>query len=97
MSNSDSLLSRLLPGLLVAAALFRRLVDVHPRQRFARAAAAGAGRAEYPPRRQVAVVGWQHGDVLAVIVVTGRPADGVAEIAAKLATTQDGNIGFAQA
>jgi hypothetical protein len=44
----------------------------------------------------VAVVGWQHGDVLAVIVVTGRPADGVAEIAAKLATTQDGNIGFAQ-
>jgi len=45
----------------------------------------------------VAIVGWQHGDVLAVIVVTGRPADGVAEAAAKLATTQDGNIGFVAA
>jgi hypothetical protein len=52
---------------------------------------------QFPPGRQVAIVGWQHGDVLAVIVVTGRPADGVAEAAAKLATTQDGNIGFVAA
>ena len=31
----------------------------------------------YPARRQVAVVGWQHGDVLAVVVITGLPHDGV--------------------
>ena len=51
----------------------------------------------YPARRQVAVVGWQHGDVLAVVVITGLPHDGVTDIAGKLATTQDGNIGFAAA
>jgi hypothetical protein len=52
---------------------------------------------EYSPKRQVAVAGWQHGDVLAVVVVTGLPRDGVAEIAAKLATTQDGNIRYVAA
>ena len=49
---------------------------------------------QYPPKRQVAVIGWQHGDVLAVIVVTGLPRDGVPEIAAKLATTEDATIGY---
>jgi|SRR5262245_31888181 len=50
--------------------------------------------AQFPPQRDVAIVGWQHGDVLAVVVVTGRPSAGVPEAAAKLATTQDGNIDF---
>ncbi len=50
---------------------------------------------QYPSRRQVAVYGWQQGDVLAVITVTGLPRDGVAEVAAKLATAQDQDISFA--
>jgi hypothetical protein len=49
----------------------------------------------YPPKRQVAVYGWQHGDVLAVIVVTGLPKDDVGEVAATLARAQDQNIGYA--
>jgi hypothetical protein len=49
----------------------------------------------YPARRQVAVYGWQHGDVLAVIVVTGLPKDNVGEVAATLARAQDQNIGYA--
>ncbi len=49
----------------------------------------------YPRRRQVAVYGWQHGNVLAVITVTGLPRDGVAEIVATLAKAQDDDIRFA--
>jgi hypothetical protein len=49
----------------------------------------------FPPRRQVAVYGWQHGNVLAVIVVTGLPKDNVGEIAATLARAQDQNIDYA--
>jgi hypothetical protein len=49
----------------------------------------------YPAKRQVAVYGWQHGDVLAVIVVTGLPRDNVGEVAATLARAQDQNIGYA--
>jgi hypothetical protein len=48
----------------------------------------------YPPRRQVAVYGWQHGDVLAILVVTGLPRDGVLQAATTLANAQDQNIGF---
>jgi len=48
----------------------------------------------YPPRRQVAVYGWQHGDVLAMVVVTGLPRDGVLQAATTLANAQDQNIGF---
>ena len=48
----------------------------------------------YPAKRQVAVYGWQHGDVLAVIVVTGLPKDDVGEVAATLARAQDQNIGY---
>jgi hypothetical protein len=48
----------------------------------------------YRPRRQVAVYGWQHGDVLALVVVTGLPRDGVLQAATTLANAQDQNIGF---
>ena len=57
--------------------------------------ATAAGSSLFPPRRQVAVYGWQHGNVLAVIVVTGLPKDNVGEIAATLARAQDQNIGYA--
>jgi hypothetical protein len=50
---------------------------------------------QFPALRQVAVYGWQHGDVLAVITVTGLPRDDVGEIAAALARAQDQNIGYA--
>jgi hypothetical protein len=43
----------------------------------------------------VAVYGWQHGNVLAVIVVTGLPKDNVGEVAATLARAQDQNIAYA--
>jgi hypothetical protein len=49
----------------------------------------------FPPRRQVAVYGWQHGNVLAVIVVTGLPKDDVGAVAATLARAQDQNIAYA--
>jgi hypothetical protein len=48
----------------------------------------------YPPRRQVAVYGWQHGDVLAIVIVTGLQRDGVLQAATTLANAQDQNIGF---
>ena len=48
----------------------------------------------YPPRRQVAVYGWQHGDVLAMVVVTGLPRDGVLQAATTLANAQDKNIAY---
>jgi hypothetical protein len=48
----------------------------------------------YPALRRVAVYGWQHGDVLAVITVTGLPKDDVPTVAATLASAQDQNIGF---
>jgi hypothetical protein len=48
----------------------------------------------YPPDRRVAVYGWQHGNVLAVITVTGLPKDDVPSVAATLARAQDQNIGF---
>jgi hypothetical protein len=48
----------------------------------------------YDPHRRVAVYGWQHGDVLAVIVVTGLPRDDVQSDAVKLAQTQDANIAY---
>jgi hypothetical protein len=51
----------------------------------------------YPFRRQVAVYGWQHGDVLAIIIVSGLARDDVPKAAATLATAQDGNIKFVSA
>jgi hypothetical protein len=48
----------------------------------------------YPALRRVAVYGWQHGNVLAVITVTGLPKDDVPTVAATLASAQDQNIGF---
>jgi hypothetical protein len=51
---------------------------------------------QFPPRREVAVYGWQRGDVLAVITVTGLAKDGVSEVAATLARAQDQNIRFAE-
>jgi hypothetical protein len=49
---------------------------------------------QYSPRRQVAVAGWQDGDVLGVIVVTGLPRDDVPTVAARLAVAQDQHIAF---
>jgi hypothetical protein len=49
----------------------------------------------FPPRRQVAVYGWRHGNVLAVITITGLAKDNVGEVAATLARAQDQNIGYA--
>jgi hypothetical protein len=51
----------------------------------------------YPFRRQVAVYGWQHGDVLAIIIVSGLGHDDVPKAAATLATAQDANIKFVSA
>jgi hypothetical protein len=48
----------------------------------------------YDPHRRVAVYGWQHGTVLAMIVVTGLPRDDVPSDAIKLAQAQDSNIRF---
>jgi hypothetical protein len=48
----------------------------------------------YPAGRRVAVYGWQHGNVLAVITVTGLPKDDVPTVAATLAQAQDQNIAF---
>jgi hypothetical protein len=48
----------------------------------------------FDPHRRVAVYGWQHGDVLAVIVVTGLARDDVPSAAVKLARAQDSNIRF---
>jgi len=48
----------------------------------------------YDPHRRVAVYGWQHGDVLAVVVVTGLPRDDVPSAAVKLAQAQDSNIRY---
>jgi hypothetical protein len=38
--------------------------------------------------------GGQHGDVLAMVVVTGLPRDGVLQAATTLANAQDTNIAF---
>ena len=38
--------------------------------------------------------GGQHGDVLAMVVVTGLPRDGVLQAATTLANAQDKNIAF---
>ena len=48
----------------------------------------------YNPHRQVAVYCWQHGDVLAMVVVTGLAHDDVPSAAVKLAQAQDSNIRF---
>jgi hypothetical protein len=48
----------------------------------------------FDPHRRVAVYGWQHGDVLAVVVVTGLPRDDVPSAAVKLAQAQDSNISY---
>jgi hypothetical protein len=40
------------------------------------------------------VYGWQHGDVLAVVVVTGLPRDDAPSAAVKLAQAQDSNISY---
>jgi hypothetical protein len=51
----------------------------------------------FNPHRQVAVYGWQEGDVLAVVVVTGLRRDDVPSAAIKLAQAQDSNIRFVNA
>jgi hypothetical protein len=51
----------------------------------------------FDSHRRVAVYGWQEGDVLAVIVVTGLARDDVQSAAVKLAQAQDSNIRFVSA
>jgi hypothetical protein len=50
---------------------------------------------QFGPERVVAVYGWQHGSVLATIIVSSLAKNDVESMAITLAKAQDENIGFA--